>query len=85
MFASTSALKLNMTRARRCGLVAAQAGLRGAGGVHRPLEVGGGAERDLRLDLALVGVEDVAAARSSGRIALAGDEMVDVTQHVKAS
>ena len=48
-----------MTRARFCGLVAAQAGLRGLGGVDRLLEVGGAAEADLRLDLALVGVEHV--------------------------
>ena len=65
MFASTSSLNLNMTRARRCGLVAAQAGWAALRGIHRALEVGGGAEPDLRLDLALVGVEDVAAAVAS--------------------
>ena len=51
--------------------------LGGLGGVDRALELGGGAERDLRLHLALVGVEDVAAARAVGRIAVAADEMVD--------
>ncbi len=58
--------------------------LGGAGGVHRALEVGGAAEADAGLDLALVGVEHVARTLS-GRIAFAGDEMVDVTQHVEAS
>ncbi len=61
MFFSTSALKLNITRARRCGLVAAQAG---EGGIarcgDRPVEVGRGAEADPGLDAAVVGVEDVA-------------------------
>ena len=36
--------------------------LRGLGCIHCALEVGRGAEPDLRLHLALVGVEDVAAA-----------------------
>ena len=67
MWASTSALKLNMTRARRCGLVAAQAGWAARGGVHRPLEIGGGAEPDVGLDGALVGVEHVAFARRRTR------------------
>ena len=46
IFASTSALKSNITRARRCGLVAAQPGcaaLRGGDGAveHRPRRRGG--------------------------------------------
>ena len=68
MWASTSSLNLNITRARRCGLVAAQAGCAALRGVDRFLEVGGGAEADMGLDLALVGVEHVAlplAARRS--------------------
>ena len=76
MLASTSALNLNMTRARRCGLVAAQPGWRGIGGVDRLLEVGGGAEADLGLDLALVGVEHVALALARSEAGTA-DEMVD--------
>ena len=41
-------------------------GLRGIGGVDRLLQVGGGAEADPGLDLALVGVEDVAFAGPRG-------------------
>ena len=49
-----------MTRARRCGLVAAQAGCAALAASTAFCEVGGGAEADLGLDLALVGVEHVA-------------------------
>ena len=62
MFASTSSRNLNITRARRCGLVAAQAGLGGLGGIDGLLQVGRGAEADMGLDLALVGVEHLALA-----------------------
>ena len=59
-------------------------GLGGLGGIDRLLEVGGGAEADLGLDLALVGVEHVALplARSEGGTA---DEMVDAAKHGYAS
>ena len=55
MLASTSALNLNITRARRCGLVAAQAGWAALGGVHRPVEIGRAAQADMRLHAALLG------------------------------
>ncbi len=84
MLRSTSSLNLNMTRARRCGLVAAQAGCAAIGGVDRLLEIGGGAEADLGLDLALVGVEHVALALAGSEAGTA-DEMVDAAKHLYAS
>ena len=84
MFCSTSSRNLNITRARRCGLVAAQAGCAALRGVDRLLEVGGGAEADIGLDLALVGVEHIALplARSEAGTA---DEMIDAAKHGYAS
>ena len=60
------------------------AGLRGEGGVDRLLQIGGGAEADMSLDLALIGVEHIALplARSEGGSA---DEMVDAAKHGYAS
>ena len=55
--------------------------LRGAGGVDRALEVGGGAEPDRAWTSPWLG-SNTSPERSPGRIAVAGDEMVDVTQHV---
>ena len=59
-------------------------GLGSLGGVDRLLEVGGAPEADLRLDLALVGVEHVPLpfARSESGTA---DEMVDAAKHWYAS
>jgi drug/metabolite transporter (DMT)-like permease len=54
--------------------------LRFVGGIDGALELVGGAELHLRLNLAAVGIEDVAGSAARG-IGFAGDEMVDVTQH----
>ena len=56
-------------------------GLRGLRRIDRLLEVGGGAEADVGLDLALVGVEHIALplARSEAGTA---DEMIDAAKHV---
>ena len=55
-----SSRNLNITRARRCGLVAAQAGCAACGIGDGLLDLGLAGERDLGLDLAGVGVEHVA-------------------------
>ena len=55
-------------------------GLRGLRRVDRLLEVGRGAEADIGLDLALVGIEHISLplARSEGGTA---DEMIDAAKH----
>ena len=58
--------------------------LRGLGGIDRLLEVGRGAEADMGLDLALVGVEHVALALARSEAGTA-DEMVDAAKHGYAS
>ncbi len=58
--------------------------LGGLGGVDRFLQVGRGAEADIGLDLALVGVEHVALSLARGE-AGTGDEMVDAAKHGYAS
>jgi hypothetical protein len=83
MFFSTSALKLNITRARRCGLVAAQAGLRGLRGGDRRVEHGLVAERT-RAWTAGIGIEDVAEARAVGRDRV-GELMGDLAHGGRAS
>src|SRR6185369_3193168 len=60
------------------------AGLGGLGGVDRLLEVGGSAEADVGLNLALVGVEHLALALAGSKGGTA-DEMVDAAKHGYAS
>ncbi len=59
-------------------------GLRGLRGIDRFLEVGGRAEADMGLDLALVGVEHLALPLAAGKAGTA-DEMVDAAKHGYAS
>src|SRR5438270_2561830 len=60
------------------------AGLRRLGGIDCLLEVGGGPKPDLRLDLALVGVEHLTLSLSASEGGTA-DEMVDAAKHGYAS
>ncbi len=78
MCASTRRLNSNITRARRCGLVAAQAGCaRSAASTALPTS-GVGRQPDPRLHLAGAGVEDVAERAAALVNRLAVDEMGDV-------
>jgi hypothetical protein len=54
---------------------------RGLGRVNGFLEVRGGAEADVGLDLALVGIEHIALPLARGEGGT-GDEMVDAAKHV---
>ena len=74
-----SSRNLNITRARRCGLVAAQAGEGGLGVGDRLLDLGLAGEGDLGLHLAGVGVEHVAVPAGRALDLLAADEMADLT------
>ena len=60
MLASTSSLILEHDPGAALRVGRRPGGLRGLRGIDRFLEVGGGAEADMGLDLALVGVEHVA-------------------------
>ena len=59
-------------------------GLRGLRGIDRFLEVGGRAQADMGLHLALIGVEHLALPLAAGKAGTA-DEMVDAAKHGYAS
>ena len=63
MWASTSSLNWNITRARRCGLVAAQPGWTSFAAATARSSKRGIAERDFGLHPAVVGVENITRAR----------------------
>ena len=75
----TSSRNLNITRARRCGLVAAQAGCAAAALAMACLDLGLAGERDLGLHLAGIGIEHVAQSAGGALDLLAADEMADLT------
>ena len=75
---SSSSFSLNITRARRSGGVAAQAGHAAAAAATALLDLGGIGQRDLGDDLAGGRVEHVAEFAAGAGNRLARDEMADV-------
>ncbi len=75
----TSSRNLNITRERRCGLVAAQAGCAASRIGNRVLDLGMLGERHFGLHLAGIGIEDVAEPSGGPFDGLAADEMADLT------
>ena len=73
-----SSTKRIITRARRCGLVAAQRGCARCAPCDGGVELGGGGERHPRLHLAGRRVEDVGEAAGAPGHALAVDEVADL-------
>ena len=71
-----------MTRARRCGLVAAQAGCAAAAIDDRVLDLGVLGQRDLGLHLAGIGIEHIAEPPRTALDLLAADEMADLAHRV---